>query len=78
VSANEGHARLSPTRPLKELLDDELVAELSQLLATRIDTLRHGSTTALANSTARMEELEAEYVHRHPQREVSTDRLRPA
>ena len=72
---NDSRPPASDPRPLKDLLDDELVAELSHLLATRIDTLRHGSNAALAHSTARMEELEAEYVHRHPQGAVSADHV---
>jgi hypothetical protein len=63
--------------PTKQLSDDELFTELAQLYETRLETLRHGSDSALENSDRRIDELEREYTHRHPQREVSARRLRP-
>jgi hypothetical protein len=56
--------------------DGDLLRELASLHETRHGTLRHGSDAALANHTRRVNELEAEYVRRHPQREVDPDRLR--
>jgi Family of unknown function (DUF6158) len=55
---------------------DDLLRELAQLYETRLDTLRHGSDLALENSDRRINELEREYVQRHPMREVSALRLR--
>jgi sugar-specific transcriptional regulator TrmB len=56
---------------------DDLLRELSQHYATRLDTLRHGSDAALEESDRRINELEHEYLLRHPTREVSPQRLRP-
>jgi hypothetical protein len=63
--------------PITSLSDDELLAELGQCYETRLETLRHGSDAAVENSTRRISELESEYYHRHPGREVSARRLRP-
>jgi hypothetical protein len=63
--------------PLADLDDDTLLHELDQLFQTRVETLRHGSDAALENSDRRINELEREYLVRHPQREVSARRLRP-
>ena len=60
-----------------ELSDERLVHELETLHARRVETLRHGSDDALAASTRRTDALEAEYLRRHPQREVDPARLRP-
>jgi hypothetical protein len=68
---------MTETAPLTELTDEVLLGELGHLYETRIDTLRHGSDDALENHTERMQELEREYLRRHPQREVDPDRLRP-
>ena len=58
-------------------LDDEaLLHELEQLYQTRLDTLRHGSQQAVRHSGERLNELEAEYVRRRPEREVEAGRLR--
>lgn len=62
--------------PGRDLYDEDLLRELEQLHHTRTETLRHGSDDALANSTARMGELEQEYLQRFPDREVDPDRLR--
>ena len=62
--------------PGPDLSDEDLLRELEQLHQTRTNTLRHGSDDALENSTQRTAELEQEYVHRFPNREVDPDRLR--
>ncbi len=56
--------------------DDRLERELRSLHETRVDTLLHGSPDALAHSTARIIELEREYLARRPGRDVDPDRLR--
>jgi Family of unknown function (DUF6158) len=65
------------TPTLSGLSLDDLLHELRQLYETRVDTLRHGSDAALENSDRRINELEREYLVRHPSREVSPRRLRP-
>jgi hypothetical protein len=62
--------------PSVDLPDDELIRALESLHRTRTETLRHGADQALAAHTARMNALEAEYVRRHPAREVDPDRTR--
>jgi hypothetical protein len=57
------------------LADDDLIRELASLHRTRLDTLRHGPDAALANHVRRTAELEAEYLIRHPGREVDASRL---
>ena len=61
--------------PVK-LTEEDLMRELERLHATRNETLRHGSDEALAMHTRRTAELEREYLHRHPEREVDPNRLR--
>lgn len=63
--------------PTGDLADDDVFRELEQLHEKRLDTLRHGSDSALENSTRRITELEDEYRHRYPQREVEGRRVRP-
>lgn len=58
------------------LSDDDLLRELESVHQTRHDTLRFGSDDALANHDRRMAELEAEYLRRYPEREISPSRLR--
>lgn len=60
----------------KDLPEDDLFRELRQMHATRNETLLHGSDEALANHTMRSEELEQEYLRRHPKRDVDPERLR--
>jgi hypothetical protein len=60
----------------KDLSEDDLFRELRQMHATRTETLLHGSDEALANHTMRSEELEQEYLRRHPKRDVDPGRLR--
>ncbi|MFC7587758.1 DUF6158 family protein [Nonomuraea antimicrobica] len=59
-----------------QLSDADLVREVRQLHLTRSDTFFHGSDDALAVHTQRTGELEAEYLRRHPAREVDPLRLR--
>lgn len=62
--------------PAGELPDPDLLRELKQLHDTRHETFLHGSGDALAMHTARQVEMEAEYLRRHPEREVDPNRLR--
>ena len=62
--------------PPRQLSDGDLLRELASVHRTRNDTLRHGSEDALAEHNRRMAELEAEYLHRFPEREVDIARLR--
>jgi len=58
-------------------LDDvQLLSELERLHSSRVDTLRHGTDHALAESTRQIAALESEYLRRHPAREVLASRLR--
>jgi hypothetical protein len=59
-----------------KLDEDELLEELHSVHRTRHETLRHGSDDALANHTQRVQELEAEYLRRYPQREIDPQRQR--
>lgn len=59
-----------------DLPEEDLLRELSHLHATRNGTFLHGSDDALAVHTRRTGELEAEYVRRHPARQVDPARLR--
>lgn len=59
-----------------ELDDEHLIRELHLVHEARVSTLRHGSADALDASTARIDELENEYLHRHPNREVDPERTR--
>jgi len=63
--------------PADELAEDDLLRELRHLHDTRHDAFLHGSADALGMHTRRTVELEAEYVRRHPEREVDPARLRP-
>jgi hypothetical protein len=62
--------------PGPQLEDDDLDRELEHLHQTRHEVFLHGSAQALAHHTQRLEELEREYLNRHPEREVDPDRLR--
>jgi hypothetical protein len=59
-----------------DLSEDDLLRELGHLHETRHETFLHGSDDALAAHTRRTADLEAEYVRRHPQRQIDPDRLR--
>lgn len=54
--------------PASELSDDELEAQGTQAHATRNWVFLHGSAEQFAHHTARMLELEREYIKRHPKR----------
>ena len=58
------------------LSDEDLMRELGHLYETRMDALRHAADQALDEHTRRMMQLEAEYLLRHPEREVDPERLR--
>lgn len=62
--------------PAGELAEDDLMRELAALHRTRHETLRHASEDALERHSARTAALEAEYLSRHPAREVDPQRLR--
>ncbi len=62
--------------PGSELADDDLDRELEHLHQTRHEVFLHGSQHALAHHTQRTDELEREYLRRHPQRAIDPDRLR--
>ncbi|MFC9330074.1 DUF6158 family protein [Kitasatospora sp. NPDC057015] len=53
-----------------------LLHELEQLHRTRHETFLYGSDDALAHHTARTAQLEAEYLHRFPNRQVTAARTR--
>ncbi|WP_326821129.1 DUF6158 family protein [Streptosporangium sp. NBC_01639] len=59
-----------------DLTEDDMLRELRHLHATRTEALLHGSGDALANHTTRTEELEREYLRRHPERDIDPGRLR--
>lgn len=60
----------------RELTEQDLLRELEHLHSTRFDTLLHGTDDALVHHTERMNELEREYLRRHPEREVDPERTR--
>ena len=62
--------------PASDLSEEVLERELHHLHETRNETFRHGSDDALAAHTQRTSELEAEYLRRHPARDVDPRRLR--
>jgi hypothetical protein len=62
--------------PAAELAEDDLDRELAQLHRTRHETFKHGSAQALMRHSERMQELENEYLRRHPEREIDETRLR--
>lgn len=62
--------------PTAELGEEDLLRELGHLHETRHTTFLHGSADALDAHTRRTSDLEAEYVRRHPERQVDPDRLR--
>ena len=59
-----------------QLAEDDLMRELEHLHQTRHDTLLHGSGDALSRHTSRTQELEDEYLRRHPERDIDPERLR--
>lgn len=60
----------------RELDEDALLEELERVHDTRHVTFRHGSDDALQAHDRRTRELEAEYLRRHPEREVDPARTR--
>lgn len=61
--------------PADMLGTEDLMRELASAHRTRHETLRHGSEQALEHHTARLAELEREYLRRFPEREVDPQRL---
>jgi len=59
-----------------DLAEEDLLRELKHLHETRHDTFLHGGPDALERHTTRTVELEYEYLRRHPEREVDSNRLR--
>jgi hypothetical protein len=59
-----------------DLDERQLVRELENLHRTRHETLLFGSDDALAAHSGRMTALEAEYLRRHPERQVAAGRTR--
>jgi hypothetical protein len=62
--------------PAADLSDADLARELAQLHRTRHETFLHGSTQALVQHSERTVQLEDEYLKRHPEREIDSERLR--
>ncbi|MET9958406.1 DUF6158 family protein [Streptomyces sp. NPDC006326] len=60
----------------RDLEDGRLLKELEAIHRTRHETLLHGSDEALVTHTQRMNELEHEYVRRHPGRAQTAARTR--
>ena len=58
------------------LAEDDLLRELLHLHETRTETFLHGPDDALARHTSRTQELESEYLRRHPVRDIDPGRLR--
>jgi hypothetical protein len=57
--------------PPRDLSDEDLVREMQSLHRTRDDAVRHGPDAALDHHDRRTAELEAEYLRRFPDREVT-------
>ncbi len=62
--------------PPPALTDETLERELLHLHETRNDTFLHGSEDALMFHTARMLDLEQEYLRRNPDRVIDARRTR--
>ncbi|MGW0363762.1 DUF6158 family protein [Streptomyces sp. NPDC002990] len=60
----------------RNLEEGRLLKELEAIHRTRHETLLYGSDDALTTHTRRMNELEHEYVRRHPQRATAPARTR--
>lgn len=65
-----------PGVPPTMLTDECLERELLHLHQTRNDTFLHGSEDALSFHSARMRDLEQEYVRRNPDRVIDARRTR--
>lgn len=59
-----------------DLSDEDLFRELGHLYETRLDALRHAADQAYGEHTRRMNEMEAEYLRRRPDREIDPERMR--
>lgn len=59
-----------------DLAEGDLMRELTHLHETRNETFLHGAADALREHSARMFELEQEYLRRHPERDVDPRRTR--
>lgn len=64
------------TTPIQDLTEPDLVRELEHLHRTRHETFLHASPGALREHSARTDDLEREYLRRHPDREVDPARTR--
>ena len=62
--------------PGAHLSEDDLLREVESLHRTRHETFLHGSTAALARHSERTQELEEEYLLRHPERDIDPERTR--
>jgi hypothetical protein len=60
----------------EDLVETDLIRELAHVHRTRHDTFLHGSPDALREHSSRTDELEQEYLRRHPEREVNPARTR--
>lgn len=60
----------------RELSDADLLKELETIHRTRHETLLHAPEDALTAHSVRMTELEAEYLRRHPDRQITPGRTR--
>ena len=70
----EGAMSVTPTT--QDLAEPDLIRELEQLHRTRHETFLHASAQALHEHSARTDDLEHEYLRRHPDREVDPARTR--
>ena len=66
---------MSGVRP-DDLAEADLLRELEHLHFTRHDAFLHGAPDALREHSSRTAQLEAEYLRRHPEREVDPARTR--
>jgi hypothetical protein len=66
---------VSGVRP-EDLTETDLIRELEHLHNTRHETFLHGAPHALNEHSNRTDELEQEYLDRHPEREVDAARTR--
>jgi hypothetical protein len=64
------------TTRTEDLTETDLIRELEHLHRTRHETFLHGAPHALREHSSRTDELEAEYLRRHPEREVDPARTR--
>ncbi|MDT7629624.1 MAG: hypothetical protein QOI50_1554 [Pseudonocardiales bacterium] len=60
----------------EDLAETDLIRELEHLHRTRHETFLHGAPHALREHSNRTDELEGEYLRRHPEREVDPARTR--